>query len=45
MALSVLDGGGVMLLVAKFSSSPSFGLFVVHKAVLHKTPFYYDYLC
>jgi hypothetical protein len=26
MPLSVLDGGGVMLLVARFSSSPPFGL-------------------
>ena len=28
MPLSVLDGGGVMLLVARFSSSPPFSLFL-----------------
>ena len=31
---------GIVLLVARFSSSPPFGLYVVQKAILHKTPFF-----
>jgi hypothetical protein len=30
---------GIMLLVARFSSSPPFGLVIVQKAVVHNTPF------
>ena len=36
---------GIVLLVARFSSSPPFGLYVVQKAALHKTHLYCDYLC
>ena len=31
---------GIVLLVARFSSSPPFGLYVVQKAVLHKAHFF-----
>ncbi len=31
---------GIVLLVARFSSSPPFGLYIVQKAVLHKAHFF-----